>query len=254
MRADELNVVEHGPDRLPVVVLVHGAPDRSGAFRVVLPHLCERRVVLYDRRGYGRSLEAAAPTSMRDHAEDLLAVLDRSPDPCVVVAHSFGSNPAMLAATLRPGAFAALGVWEPPMVWVDWWPTRTKDYDAAVASSPDPEGEVEAFYRQVLGDDTWDALDPEVRARRRAEGRAFQVDMASLASTPFDIADVTVPTVVGHGTETAPEHVRGARWLAEQLPDGRGFEVPGAGHFVNQTHPEAFARFVEATVALGQRT
>lgn len=243
-------MVEHGPDRSPVVVLVHGAPDRSGAFRVVLPHLADHRVALYDRRGYGRSLDAAPPTSMRDHAEDLLAVLDRYTDKCVVVAHSFGSNPAMLAARMRPQAFAALGVWEPPMVWVDWWPARTKAYDAHVAASSDPEREVEAFYRQVLGDDTWEALEPEVRERRQAEGVAFQVDMASLASAPFDPADVLVPTLVGFGTETAPEHVRGARGLAEELPDGRAFEVPGAGHFANQTHPADFGRFVLATAAL----
>ena len=227
-------------------MLVHGAPDRGASFGAVVPHLADHRVVVYDRRGYGRSLDARPATGMVDHARDLLAILDGFDDPPVVVAHSFGSNPTMLAATLRPGAFGALGVWEPPMPWLDWWPTVVREL---VTTIDDPEVLVERMYRGLLGDDGWDAWPPDVQARRRAEGPAFRADLASELDPPFAFADVAVPAVVGVGTATSDVHVRGARWVAEHLPDAHLHTIAGAGHFAHRTHPAAFAGFVRATAS-----
>jgi pimeloyl-ACP methyl ester carboxylesterase len=187
--------------------------------------------------------------AMLDHAEDLLGVLGRCEPPCVVVAHSFGSNPTMLAASLRPELFAVLGLWEPPLPWIDWWPQGTKDYNATVAASEDPEGTIEEMYRRILGDDTWDRLPREAQEQRRAEGSAFQADMASQLVAPFAFEDVTVPTLVGYGTATSREHVEGAAWLVEHLPEARLHVIPGAGHFANRTHAKDFAQFVHAVVA-----
>ncbi len=244
----DLEVEVCGSESSPSVVLVHGAPDRGASFRSVLPHVSPLRVVLYDRRGYGRSVAMKPARSMLDHAEDLLGVVDRCRPPCVVIAHSFGSHPAMLAATLRPQVFAALGVWEPPLPWVDWWPPHTREVGAAIARSADPQGEIESMYRLLLGDETWEALSPEVREQRRAEGPAFQVDMASELVAPFELGDVAVPTLVGYGTATSWEHARGAAWLAEQLPEARLHVVPEAGHFANRTHPKEFALFIRAVL------
>jgi pimeloyl-ACP methyl ester carboxylesterase len=245
----DFEVVGSGPT--PTVVLVHGAPDRASTFKSVLPHLGAQPVALYDRRGYGRSVGWTPPTSMADHAEDLIALIQQVERPCVAVAHSFGSNPTMLAATRRPDLFAAIGLWEPPIVWVDWWPQSTKDYHAKVAASDDPARSVESMYRRILGRRAWDALPTELREQRRAEGPAFRLDMASALVTPFAFEDVTVPAVVGYGRATTPEHIYGAAWLAEHLPDAQLHPVADAGHFANRTHPAEFARFVEAAVERG---
>lgn len=251
MDLDGIFVEEHGwaADE-PPIVLVHGAPDRSASFRHVVARLSDRNVVVYDRRGYGRSLGATPPTTMTDHAHDLLAILDGIGAPGVVVAHSFGSNPAMLAATLRPEAFAALGVWEPPLVWTDDWPQSTKDYNVAVARSADPTRAIDRFYRHVLGDDGWEGLADDARARHLGEAVAFQADMASEIATPFAFDDVVVPALVGYGTETRGGHVEGARWLVEALPDARLHAVDGVGHFAPRTHPDHYAAFVRAAAAL----
>ena len=241
-----------GPVSAPTLVLVHGSPDRSAAFNLVVAELDTDQVRLarYDRRGYGRSLAADPAASLADHAQDLVALIDHLGRPCVVVAHSFGSNPSMLAAVACPDAFAALGAWEPPMVWLPWWPQNTKDYDAEVAAATEPAQMAEDFNRRVLGDAAWEALDPTKQELRRAEGRAFCTDMAAMASTPFDAVDVEVPLLVGYGSQTAAEHVRGAHDLATQAPNASLFCIEGAGHFANRTHPGDFARFIEATVAL----
>ncbi len=245
-----VHVEHHGPPTTPALVFVHGAPDRSTSFRSVLPHFADRRVVLYDRRGYGRSVEASPARAMIDHANDLLAVLDDCQVPPIVVAHSFGSNPTMLAATIRPTAFAVVGLWEPPLTWVEWWPRGTKRYNAKVAASDQPADDIEGMYRMLLGDEGWDRLPPGAQTELRAEGAAFQVDMASELAAPFDFRDMLVPALVGYGTATVTEHSKGARWLVERLPDARLRAIPGAGHFAPRTHPKAFAAFTEAVIAM----
>ena len=249
MDLDGVYIEEHGPPSTPALVLVHGAPDRSSSFREILPYHPDRRVVLYDRRGDGRSLEVAPARSMDDHASDLLAVLDRCHAPPIVVAHSFGSNIAMLAASARPGAFAGLGLWEPPLPWVDWWPEGTKRYNAKVAASNNPAKVIEGMYRMLVGDEGWARLSPEAQADLRAEGEAFQVDMASELVAPFDFCDVLIPVVVGYGTATVVEHSAGAEWLVARLPNARLHAVPGAGHFAPRTHPREFAAFIGEVAA-----
>jgi pimeloyl-ACP methyl ester carboxylesterase len=250
MEGPGLRIELHGARTAQALVLVHGAPDRSTTFRDVVPHLADRQVVTYDRRGYGRSLEVSPARSMRDHADDLLAIVETCGAPPVVVAHSFGSNLTMLAATLRPDAFAAIGLWEPPLPWVEWWPEATKAYNAAVAASDNPAADIEVMYRQLLGARAWDQLTPAAQDQRRGEGVAFQVDMASVLTAPFQFRDVLVPTLVGYGTATSDHHIEGARWLAGQLPRAGLHEITGAGHFAPRTHPVEFAKFVGAVVSL----
>ena len=252
MERVDLFVDRHGGQEIPALVLVHGAPDRSTGFRGVLPYLADRVVVVYDRRGYGRSLHVPPARAMSDHAGDLLAVVEDCPSPPVVVAHSFGSNPTMLAASLRPRSFAAIGLWEPPLPWVEWWPERTKAYNASVVSSKDPAADIETMYRRLLGHQAWDDLAPAVQDQRRAEGPAFQVDMASELEAPFDFGDVLVPALVGYGTATSDEHIKGARWLARQLPNARVRASDGVGHFAPRTHPLEFAAFIGATASMAE--
>jgi pimeloyl-ACP methyl ester carboxylesterase len=247
---DDIFVEHHGRSGTAPIILVHGAPDRSGTFSAVLPHLRDEHVVLYDRRGYGRSAGAAPPTGMVDHARDLLELIDSVGGACVVVAHSFGANPTMLAVTMRPGAFLAIGCWEPPLAWTDGWPAATKEYNARVARSRDPERAIESTYRHLLGEDAWVRLPEGAQARRRAEGPAFQVDMRSMLEAPFDFADVVVPALVGFGSETTPEHLDGASDLVRWLPDARLHAVPGTGHFAPLTHPREYASFVLRAASL----
>src|ERR1700682_246903 len=103
------------------VVLVHGSPDRSKNFQAVLRLLTDLPVIVYDRRGYGRSPDAHPPArSFADHAEDLIAVLDGRR--ATLVAQSVGCNVALTAAARFPALVASMGLWEPPIAWAEWWP------------------------------------------------------------------------------------------------------------------------------------
>lgn len=248
-----LHVTEHHVDAtgLPVVI-VHGAPDRSKNFAAVIDLLPDLRIISYDRRGYGKSLDVLPPArDFADHADDLIEVL--AGHQAVVVAQSVGCNVAMTAAARAPHLFAALGVWEPPNAWCDWWPTPELARSAArYAASDDARALGEAFNRGILGDDRWISLPERTKEMLRNEGAAFRTDMAAELEAPYNLADIVTPTVIGYGTATGLGHAEGARRLASLL-GAELFEVEGADHFAPLSAPHAWATLVRKAVGLAPR-
>lgn len=259
MHPSGLHVVRHhvGAAGSPVV-LVHGAPDRSKNFAHVVHRLSDLDVTVYDRRGYGRSLDAGR----RDdgsiaggfdlHADDLLAVLGGTPS--IVVGQSAGGTVAMLAATSAPELFLALGVWEPPMVPWDWWVGQEAiDRTAAWAAYADPVQLGEDFNRLILGDDRWEGLSASTQELLRAEGTAFRADMAFQSEPFLELDQIKVPLLVGAGTDS-PEQFVGANRRLAQLAGAELFVGEGADHFAHIGNPGVWARFVRATVDLAERS
>lgn len=246
---------EDGTGDAPLVVLVHGTLDRSSSFVKVAALLDDLHVVVYDRRGYGRSRDAlsdgGSPTgTFTGHMDDLLAVLDGRR--AVVVGHSYGGVVSLGAAVRRPDLVAAVGAYEAPMPWMPWYPGDTaggRALEAALQGSP--ADAAEAFMRRMIGDDGWERLPGRTQGERRAEGPALLADMRSLreAGVPFDPADVQVPVVVGHGS-LSPEHLRvAAERMAAALPDAELIELPGADHGAHLGQAAGFAGLVRRAVA-----
>jgi pimeloyl-ACP methyl ester carboxylesterase len=112
--------------------LVHGTRDSSRSFRAVASLLEDLHVLLYDRRGQGRSRDLDAPGSFEDHVDDLLHVID---DRRVsVIGHSWGGHVALAAAIRRPDVVRSVGVFETFMLWLDWWSPKTKEAVLAFAA------------------------------------------------------------------------------------------------------------------------
>ncbi|MGE0878159.1 MAG: alpha/beta fold hydrolase [Acidimicrobiia bacterium] len=241
-----------GGDRsvLPIV-LVHGAPDRSKNFAAVIAELGDLPIITYDRRGYGKSIEVKPPArDFGDHAQDLIELLDGRR--AVVCAQSVGCNVAMTAAARAPHLVAALGVWEPPNAWCDWWPSPSMRQSASrFAAATDTEALGEEFNRNTLGDERWESLPERTRAMLRAEGAAFKVDMAAELSAPYDFADLKCPIVIGVGTETSSGHYAGAYRLAEILA-ADVYVVRGADHFCPLSNPPAWAEMVRRAYTQGR--
>jgi pimeloyl-ACP methyl ester carboxylesterase len=236
---------DHGPDDAPLVILVHGAPDRSTAFGRALKELDDLHVVVYDRRGYGESVDLAPAVALRDHAEDLVEVVDGRR--AVVVGHSFGGNIAMQAAALRPDLFASVGTWETSMCWLAGWPADHTALVRTMAEAPDTRALGDQMGRSLLGRG-WDRLDDAGRELRRAEGLAFALDMRFLLDEPYDVRAVRPPIVHGLGGDSVGAHVVGARLFADAI----GVEpvvVPGTAHLVHTQAPGEWATFVRRVVA-----
>jgi pimeloyl-ACP methyl ester carboxylesterase len=256
-RAGRLHVLDHpagngaaptAEDRSILVVLVHGSLDRASSFSRVVRRLHDLHVLTYDRRGYHRSRSVLPPaTSLEDHVTDLAAIVEGHPS--VVIGHSYGGDVALGAALAAPSAVRAVGVYEPPVPWSDFWPRRS----VSDIVSEDPAVYAESFFRRLVGPEAWERLPERTKAERRADGPALVAELADLrrGQPPFDLAAVTVPVFLGRGSDSLPHHRRAIDFLETVLPVTETVEFEGARHGAHLSHPDAFADFVRRVAERG---
>jgi pimeloyl-ACP methyl ester carboxylesterase len=198
----------------------------------------EAHVVVYDRRGQGRS-SAAAPPTVEDDVADLAAVLDAAgAERAVVVGQSQGGATALAFAAAAPERVAALGLVGAyaRVAHGDGYPHGpSRDELVAFAGLVaerwgDPA--IGAVFAPSAADDPvfaswWTrscelAMTPE--AVRASLVRRAHLDVRRQAEA------VRAPTLVLHRAGdrvTPPEH---GRWLAEHVPGARLLELPGEDH------------------------
>jgi len=215
--------------------------DRARSFRPVIRHLPDLRIVAYDRRGYGESVQSVPAASLTEHVDDLLEVMGQQP--VAVVAHSFGCVVAVAAAIAHPARFTGLGLWEPQVPWMDFWPVPVRQGLEAMAKQADTEALAAKVYTSMVGEEAWRGLPDELKRRRRAEGAAFQADVAAGLDAPFCWSDLRVPCLMGVGLRTWPFAQDAATQLAASL-GAELFTIAGAAHSAHVSHPEEFAQFV----------
>jgi pimeloyl-ACP methyl ester carboxylesterase len=246
-RPDGLHVVDHRGDIStpgPTVVLVHGSLDRGSSFARTVRRLDDLHVVTYDRRGYHHSRAMPLARSLHEHIADLVAVVGDGP--AVVVGHSYGGDVALGAAIEAPDAIGAVGAYEPPVPWCEWWPHRS----ASTIADEDPATFAEGFFRRVVGDGGWERLSDQARAERRADGPALVAELVDLRrrDAPFDLGALRVPLVLGRGGASLPHHRRAIDALVEMVDDTEVIEIPTSAHGAPLSHPDAFAAFVRRVV------
>lgn len=233
---------ESGPDSELLVVLIHGSLDRSGGMALSARHLQgEHRVLRYDRRGYGRSWPHPGPFSVDDQVDDLVSLVgDRR---SVLIGHSFGGNIA-LAASVRLGKqVVGVSTYETPLSWMEWWPGTTAGAMAVASSEADA---AENFMVRLIGHKRWNSLPERTREERRREGAALVGELTALRmSAPWAAGDISCPVLCGYGSNGMKHHAEGARWLSQNLADGRLIELQEAAHGAPMTHP---LQFVQALV------
>jgi pimeloyl-ACP methyl ester carboxylesterase len=224
-----------------MVVLIHGAADRAATFQPTRRALAPLPVLSYDRRGYAGSIDLAVGAGLAVHVADLLEVVDERPS--VLIGHSFGGLIALAAAVEEPELVRAVGVYEPPLAWLGWWP--------AVTTFGAPETAAETFFREVVGGNVWEGLPDQFRADRRREGAALISDFSSAQSgLPFDLGDVLSPVAAAHGSRTTAHFERAAQTIAANNLGAALTVIEGAAHGVHQSHPVPFASWIRSVVAL----
>jgi pimeloyl-ACP methyl ester carboxylesterase len=248
-----LHVIERpaASSAAPSVVLVHGSLDRAESFRRVMRRLPEVNIVAYDRRGYQESREAGV-VDLGGHIADLLDVAteirSRGITQVVAIGHSLGGDVVVGAALAEPRAFGSIGAFEPPMPWLGFRRVRPGS-DAPQGWTPlakDPGDEAEQFFSRMVSPTSWHRLSDQGRASRRADGPALVADMTFMRGPqPFDVMELTVPTVFGMGGEGSQTHHRTAvTWLGSHVPGAEVYEIAGAQHGAHLSHPDHFAAFV----------
>ena len=120
---------------------MHGAVDRSATFQATRRALTPLPVLTYDRRGSEGSVAVPAAEAPTVHVADLFELVDAQP--LVLIGHSFGGLVALAAAAEAPEMVRAVGVYEPPLPWFDWWPS--------VITFDSPETATESFSATLSG-------------------------------------------------------------------------------------------------------
>jgi pimeloyl-ACP methyl ester carboxylesterase len=233
----------------PTLVLVHGSLDRADSFGRVIRRLPEFAIVAYDRRGYQGS-RAAGVVGLEGHISDLVAILAslRSGGAVSVsaIGHSLGGDVVIGAALADPELIESVGAFEPPMPWLGVGGADTAERSGGPPPMAEhPGDEAERFFRRMVSPAAWDRLPEAARAARRADGPALVADLASVrGGPPFDVMDLTVPTVFGRGGSTSDRRHRAhVAWLGAHVPGAVVHDIAGAGHGAHLSHPDHFAEF-----------
>jgi pimeloyl-ACP methyl ester carboxylesterase len=215
----ELAYTERGAG--PATLLIHGMAGDAAAFAGVLDALsADRRVIAYDRRGYGES-EAPEPyegTTVEEQAEDAVALLrGLGATPALVLGDGFGALVALDLLKRHVGVVRAAVLSNPPLF--AFVPESTEVLAAQRAELEDalraggPEAAVERWLGgRIAGDEL---------ARARRAHRAFFADYVGLASWPItrrELRALATPAVVVTGPWSPPHVTAAADVLAELMP------------------------------------
>jgi 3-oxoadipate enol-lactonase len=233
------------------VLLMQGLGYGRWGWDPVVGPLAERFTVLrYDNRGIGESDVPPGPYTVRQLAEDGVAVLDAEGiERAHVVGTSLGGMAAqelaaafpdrvdrLVLACTTPGGPGAL-----PM------PAQTVEL-MEEAKQLAPAVALQRFVANALAPDADAELVEQIYTRRLAsppDPAGWQAQAAAGATFDGSALEIEAPTLIVHGTDDAVIDVRNAQLLAERIPGARVELFEGCGHLFFWEQPERFARVVE---------
>jgi pimeloyl-ACP methyl ester carboxylesterase len=270
----QISWAEYGSSDGTPLVMVHGTPGSRLQFQWMhgLAAAAGIRVIAPERPGYGASDRMLAGMTCPAYADDLQQLLDRLELRTVTLCGvSGGGGFALAAAIAHPERFDRLilvsaGVPVPPaarrgmalpvrfLLSLARYAPRVTERLLAAQLSADPDSALSragmrfmpASDRRVLDAPRWrQQFDEDFReALRQGPGAAVR-DLA-LGTRPLgsDMAGLTVPTVLLHGTEDVNVPVSIARWVAAHVSSARLIEQPGAGHLFTVEQPHLIFEWV----------
>lgn len=249
-----------GPAGAPPVVFAHGfGTDQTMWSRIVPAFAADRRVVLFDHVGAGRSdLAAHRPErhgSLHGYAADVVELVEALDlGPVQFVGHSASAMVGVLAAVARPDLFRALVLLggSPRYVDADGYVGgfRREDVDGLLEAL---DSNYAACARSLAGTAMGNADRPELADElaetfARAESRiAVQFARAIFLSDVRDVLPrVTTPTLVVQPAQDpmVPEAV--GRYLAGHVPGARYAPLAATGHFPHVSGPDETAAVLRA--------
>ena len=252
----ELYYEDHGSGQ--PVVLIHGYPLDGSSWEKQTAVLLEagKRVITYDRRGFGKS---DRPTSGHDYdtyAADLSALISALDlQDAVLVGFSMGSGEVMSYisryGTHRVAKAVFIGALQPFMLKTDENPSGGLTQEAVDGMLDTIKADRYAFFTGFLKNfyKTDENLGTRISEEALRNSWQLAANMSPYTSvwavsTWFhdwraDIDKIDVPTLIMHGTGdlNVPIDIT-SRMLAKLLPSATYIEIEGAPHGMPWTHGE----------------
>ena len=280
IRGAKLEVVERpgGPE---TVVFVHGSLSDHRTWKEQLRLLDSRyRGVAYSRRWHwpNQPPKDGEQYRMREHVEDLAALVRSVGAPVHVVGNSWGAFTALVLAMREPSLVRSLVLEEPPVVPLFMRvPPGPLDVLAMLLRSPGPgftllkfaaktlgpageayrQGEDEkamrTFMAGVLGPVSYRKLSEERLAQARDNRPAHRAE--NLADGGFepitenDVRKVSAPALLVCGDRTPAVLLALTDRLQRRLRGVERVTIPDASHVMHEEQPEATARAIGAFLA-----
>jgi pimeloyl-ACP methyl ester carboxylesterase len=262
LNGGELHYYDESPDRhdLFPIIYHHGSPNVGEPPEPLIEPAAARglRWIGYDRPGYGGS--SAQPGRSVGHAAfDAAAVADvLGLERYAVLGHSGGGAHALACAALTPervvAAVSISGLAPRSAHGLDWFAGLHPGGEAELRAAAEGGDALRAFLETAEFDPAmfteadWTALNGEwdwfnrvvALAEKSGPEPFIDDDLASVGDWGFDPADISVPTLLVHGTADRVVPASHARWLAQAIDGAEFLEVEGASHIsVMQAAPTA---------------
>ncbi|MCB2128742.1 MAG: alpha/beta fold hydrolase [Rhodobacteraceae bacterium] len=240
-----------GPERAPVVVLIHGLGLNRACWQWLEPELATGfRVLSYDILGHGGSAPPPPAPELGTLSDQLARLLDRlGLDRAAIVGFSLGGMIARRFAQDHPERVTALGILHSPH-------RRTDEARAAIAARVDqsraegPRATVEAALVRWFTDD-FRAANPAmmdlVRGWVLANDPGIYPSIYRILAEGVDeiVAPeppLTAPALVMTGDEDHGNGPAMTRAIAAEIPGAQALILPGLRHMALAERPEAVNR------------
>jgi haloalkane dehalogenase len=235
------------------VLLVHGYPESSHMWRDVLPALAAAgfHALAPDLPGFGDS-EPDPPGTWERHVEALERFrAGRGLDRVALVVHDWGGLIGLRWACDHPDAVWALGISSTGFFADGQWHGLAQAMQVEGQGEQLVDGMTEEAFAGMLGQLSSGIGAEDAReyfkvfgdeARRRGQLELYRSgDFSSLAPYEGCLAGLGVPALVLWGEDDAFAPVAAARRFETEIPGAELEVIGGAGHFVVDDAPEAYA-------------
>jgi pimeloyl-ACP methyl ester carboxylesterase len=258
-----LYLYDAGPSDAPTFVFLHGLGDEADTWRhIIAPMARHWRVVAPDLPGFGRSDKSARAYTMPLFRDILLGLMDElSISRATLIGHSFGAmlshfialdHPERVAGLVLIGGTLLTRAQKPrPKLLLslvpgvgEWLYTRLRNSSQSAFETLRPyyadlDGLPKAdrdFLFQRVNERVWS--DDQRRAYLSTLRHVATWAAKQQRGLEARLVDLSIPTLVIWGESDRMMSVENGRALLAMQPATKLVVVPGAGHLVQQEHPQ----------------
>lgn len=221
------------------VVMLHGWTLDHRSWLPQLPLADRTRLVLPDRRGFGRS---TAPADLAGEWRDIDGLVDS--DPFLLVGFSQGASVALDYARRRPDRLKGLVLVGAPLHGVVPYPPGEPTIAREMYAHLIHTGQLAAMKAEWASHPlvhASDAAAPLLAAMLADyDARDLRVDQVPIAICEEDIAALPMPVLAIAGASDTAWRRSVAAFIADTAPDGRRVSIGEAGHLCNLDNPAQF--------------